>query len=146
MTNTSTTSATINRHQGTNDSATILYATEEHYTRYHDLDKSISVPGGANISHIPLFGLKPNTTYKYQVIPSASPDVFSIRSFQTFPLNGAFTFIVISDSQKGHTYELGQRFKYVAVLLQMSLIFYSSSMAGITMDMIMNQGLRCSTM
>lgn len=114
VTNTSTSSASINWRQATEDASIIAYANESYYSQYKSFDKILLVQNVSNFYHVLLSELEPNTTYKYLVTPSGNPDAFNIRSFRTFPVQGQFTFIVLSDSQKGHTYNLNKRFKYVA--------------------------------
>jgi hypothetical protein len=109
VTKTNTTSATINWWQ---DSAgkdwTVKYANASYYDAHGDFDHIVPDPDLANYHHVLLTGLNPNTTYKYLVEPSDKNTIFAVRKFQTFPVSGPFTFIVISDS---HASE--HRFKYV---------------------------------
>jgi PKD repeat protein len=95
---------------------TVAYATSSYYDAHGTFDHSVPDPDPdpANFHHILLTGLTPNTTYRYQVRVAGSDSpgnsqVFSVRKFQTFPVSGPFTFIVISDT---HAQE--QRFRYVA--------------------------------
>ena len=64
--------------------------------------------------HVQLTGLQPDTSYTYRVRPSGRDESFDKRTFRTMPKSGPFTFIVISDPQKGHNYSEKERFKYVA--------------------------------
>ena len=117
VTKTNTTSGVINWWQETQGSGwTVHYATANYYEEHGKFDHIIPDPdaGPANFHHVLLTGLEPNTTYKYQVEPTGSDSsgnnqVFSVRQFQTFPVSGPFSFIVISDT---HAQE--ERFRYVA--------------------------------
>ncbi len=95
---------------------TVAYATASYYDAHGKFDHSVPDPDPdpANFHHVLLTGLTPNTTYRYQVQAAGSDSpgnsqVFSVRKFQTFPVSGPFTFVVISDT---HAQE--QRFRYVA--------------------------------
>ncbi len=117
VTNTSTTSAIINWWQESQGGGwTVLYANASYYDEHGKFDHAVPDPNPdpANFHHVLLTGLEPNTTYKYLVEPAGSDSpgtkkVFSVRKFQTFPVSGPFTFVVISDT---HANE--ERFRYVA--------------------------------
>jgi len=114
VTNTNTTSAIINWHGGSNESGVIDYATSSYYNQYQNFDNTKTFPENGSYQHVQLTGLEPNTSYIYRVMPSGNPAVFDNRTFQTMPVSGPFTFIVISDSQEGDNYTEWMRFKYVA--------------------------------
>jgi len=114
VTKTTTTSATINWQGETDGSGSIDYATANYYKEHNGFNKTVTAPTNSTFQHVPLTDLEPNTAYVYKVKPSGKEDVFSNRAFQTMPISGPFTFIVISDSQEGHHYTEGKRFKCVA--------------------------------
>ena len=109
VTKLSTDSATINWRAEDLGSGTVDYATSSYYNQHNSFDKTASSQIAGAYQHVQLTGLEPNTSYIYRAKPSYSPDQFSNRTFQTMPVSGPFTFIVISDS---HAQE--KRFKYVA--------------------------------
>ena len=111
---TTTNSATINWQGASDKAGDIEYATSKYYDEHKKFDKTISSPTKAAYQHVELTGLEPNTSYIYRVKPEGNTDVFSNRTFQTMPVSGPFTFIVISDSQEGHSYTEAMRFKPVA--------------------------------
>jgi PKD repeat protein len=114
VTNTNTTSATINWH-GENDGAgSIDYATSDYYNQHQSFEDTVTSGVTGAYQHVQLTGLEPDTTYIYHVTPSGNADVYGNRMFQTMPVSGPFTFIVISDSQEGDNYTEWMRFKYVA--------------------------------
>jgi phosphodiesterase/alkaline phosphatase D-like protein len=78
------------------------------------LKKTIASHATAPYKHVVLNGLEPNTSYTYRVRPSGDEFAFGDRTFQTMPIRGPFTFIVISDSQEGHNYTEMKQFRYVA--------------------------------
>jgi hypothetical protein len=109
VTKTNTTSATINWWQeSAGKDWTVKYANASYYDDHGDFDHIVPDPDLSNYHHVLITGLDPNTTYKYLVEPSDKSTIFAVRKFQTFPVSGPFTFIVISDS---HAAE--KRFKYV---------------------------------
>jgi len=114
VTNTNTTSATINWRGESNGAGSIDYATSIYYTQHHSFDKRITSSEIASYQHLEINGLTPNTSYTYRVEPSGNMSAFGNRTFRTMPISGPFTFIVISDSQEGHNYTEWMRFKYVA--------------------------------
>ena len=109
VTKLSTNSATINWRAGDLGSGTVDYATSSYYNQNNSFDKTASSQIAGAYQHVQLTGLEPNTSYIYRAKPSDSPNQFSNRTFQTMPVSGPFTFIVLSDS---HAQE--KRFKYVA--------------------------------
>ena len=98
VTNTNTTSATINWWQGTNGTGIIKYANASYYNQYNGFDKTIADAEVTPYHHVLLTGLDPNTSYKYWVQPLSHETVFNNRTFRTMPVSGPFTFIVISDT------------------------------------------------
>ena len=111
VTKTNTTSATINWWQeSAGKDWTIKYASATYYNDHGDFDHTVPDPDPdpASFHHVLITGLDPSTTYKYLVEPPDNSTIFAVRKFQTFPVSGPFTFIVISDS---HASE--KRFKYV---------------------------------
>ncbi|MFA5332827.1 MAG: metallophosphoesterase family protein [Methanoregula sp.] len=111
VTKTNTTSATINWWQeSAGKDWTVKYANGSYYDNHGVFDHTMPDPDPdlVNFHHVLITGLAPNTTYKYLVEPSDNSNIFAVRKFQTFPVSGPFTFIVISDS---HASE--KRFKYV---------------------------------
>ncbi len=113
VTKTNTTSATINWLGGSNESGVIDYAASSYYNQYKKFDKTVAVQAMNAYQQVLLTDLEPDTSYTYRVRPSGNEDVFGNRRFQTFPVSGPFTFIVISDSHADD-----YRFKYVADALK----------------------------
>ncbi len=114
VTKTTTHSATINWH-GDNDGLGLIdYATKSYYTEHQSFKTTAAAPTMDAYQHVQLTGLKPDTEYIYRVRPSCNAGAFGNRTFRTMPVSGPFTFIVISDSQEGHTYTEEMRFRYVA--------------------------------
>jgi acid phosphatase type 7 len=107
-------SATINWRGEENGSGLVDYATSSYFHTYHSYEKTIATTKAATYQHIRISGLESNTSYTYRVRPSGSNESFDNRTFRTMPISGPFTFIVISDPQKGQNYEEKERFKYVA--------------------------------
>jgi len=99
---------------GRNLPAKIDYAASSYFDQHHSFEKTIASNITAPYQHVELDDLEPNTSYTYQVRPSGDESAFSDRTFQTMPVSGPFTFIVISDSQEGHNYTEMKRFRYVA--------------------------------
>jgi acid phosphatase type 7 len=114
VTLTTTDSATINWRGEENGSGSIDYATSNYFDRHHSYEKTIATTEAATYQHIRIGGLESNTSYIYRVRPSGRDELFDNRTFRTMPISGPFTFIVISDPQKGRNYEEMERFKYVA--------------------------------
>jgi len=114
VTNTNTTSATINWRGESSGSGSIDYATSIYYAQHQSFDKRITSSEIASYQHLEITGLTPNTSYTYRVRPTGNESAFGNRTFRTMPVSGPFTFIVISDSQEGHYYTEWMRFKYVA--------------------------------
>ena len=111
---TTTNSATINWRGENSGTGSIDYATTSYFNAHHSFEKTITTTSPATYQHVELKGLQPGTSYTYRVKPSGKDASFDIRSFRTMPVSGPFTFIVISDPQKGDNYSEQQRFKYVA--------------------------------
>jgi len=114
VTKTTTDSATINWRGEDDGSGSVDYATSDYFDTHHSFENIISTTDAAAYKHVQLTGLKPNTSYIYRVNPSGKDESFDNRTFRTMPISGPFTFIVISDPQKGHDYDEKKRFKYVA--------------------------------
>jgi len=114
VTNTTTTSATINWRQDTIGTESIAYAKTDYYFRTGSFDTTVTTSSTTPYLHAQLTGLEPGTSYTYLVKPSENPGVFSPRAFRTMPNSGPYTFVVISDAQEGSTYSEDQRFHYVA--------------------------------
>lgn len=114
VTKTTTDSATINWRGEDSGSGSIDYATSSYFNTHYGFEKTITATNTATYQHVLLTGLEPNTSYVYTVRPSGRNESFDTRTFRTMPISGPFTFIVISDPQKGHNYDEKQRFKYVA--------------------------------
>jgi hypothetical protein len=114
VTKTTINSATINWHGASDGAGEIEYAKSSYYNEHQRFDKTTASQTTGAYQHVQLIGLEPDTSYIYRVKPSGNADVFSNRTFRTMPINGTFTFIVISDPQEGHNYTEEQRFKYVA--------------------------------
>jgi hypothetical protein len=114
VTKTTTDSATINWRGEDNGSGSVDYATSSYFNAHHSFEKTRDTTGAATYQHIQITGLESDTSYIYRVRPSGGDDLFDNRSFRTMPASGPFTFIVISDPQKGHRYDETKRFKYVA--------------------------------
>ncbi|MDD4448677.1 MAG: metallophosphoesterase family protein [Methanothrix sp.] len=111
---TTTDSATINWRGSENGSGFVDYATSSYFDRHHSYEKTIESTKAATYQHLRLSELELNTSYTYRVRPSGKDESFDNRTFRTMPRSGPFTFIVISDPQKGQYYEEKERFKYVA--------------------------------
>ena len=114
ITKTTTNSATINWRGEANGTGSIDYATSSYFDTNNSFQKTVVAADAATYQHIRLTGLQPNTTYTYRVRPSGRDENFGNRTFRTMPESGPFTFIVISDPQKGPKYDEWKRFKYVA--------------------------------
>ena len=114
VTKTTTHSATINW-RGENDGLGLIdYATASYYGKHQGFEETIASLTMGSYQHVELTHLEPNTSYIYRVRPSGNAGAFTNRTFRTMPVSGAFTFVVISDSQEGHHYTEEQRFKYIA--------------------------------
>lgn len=114
VTQTTKDSAMINWRGEDNGSGSIDYATSGYFDTHDDFEKTIATTGAVTYQHVQLTGLQPDTSYTYRVRPSGRDESFDNRTFRTMPVSGPFTFIVISDPQKGHKYDETKRFKYVA--------------------------------
>jgi len=114
VTKTTTNSAVINWRGESNGVGSVNYATLDYYNQHQNFNNTIASQTNDQHQHVQLAGLDPDTSYIYRVIPSGNENAFSNRMFRTMPVNGPFTFVVISDSQEGHNYTEWQRFKYVA--------------------------------
>ena len=109
VTDLTTASATINWRGADSGTGSVEYATSSYYNEHQSFnEKTVSSTTGA-YQHVSLTNLEPDTSYVYRVKPSDNPDLFSNRTFQTMPVSGPFTFLVISDT---HAEE--KRFKWVA--------------------------------
>ena len=91
VTNTNTTSATINWRGESRGSGLIDYATLSYYNTHHSYEKTIASTDITSYQHVQLNGLEPNTSYIYLVRPSGNEDVFANRMFRTMPVSGPFT-------------------------------------------------------
>ncbi len=98
VTNTTTTSATVNWRGADAASGSVEYATSAYYNEYHSFQNTITSTVTGAHQHVALTGLDPNTSYVYRARPSDNPDQFGTRAFKTMPVSGPFTFIVISDT------------------------------------------------
>jgi len=114
VTLTTTDSATINWRGEENGSGFVDYATSSYFDRHHSYEKTIESTKAATYQHLCISELESNKSYTYRVRPSGSNESFDNRTFRTMPISGPFTFIVISDPQKGRNYDEKERFKYVA--------------------------------
>jgi hypothetical protein len=114
VTKTTTNSAMINWRGEANGTGSIDYATTVFFNNNNKYDKTISTLKAATYQHVLISGLSPNTSYTYRVRPSGTDKSFDNRTFRTMPESGPFSFIVISDPQKGQKYDETKRFKYVA--------------------------------
>jgi len=109
VTDLTTTSGTINWRGSSSGTGSVEYATSSYYNEHQSFnEKTHSSTTGAN-QHVSLANLEPDTSYVYRAEPSDNPGAFGNRTFQTMPVSGPFTFLVISDT---HAEE--KRFKYVA--------------------------------
>jgi hypothetical protein len=109
VTDLTTVSATINWRGSNLATGSVEYATASYYNQHQSFnEKTESATAGA-YQHVSLTNLEPNTSYVYRAEPSDNPDEFGNRAFQTMPVSGPFTFLVISDT---HAEE--KRFKWVA--------------------------------
>ena len=106
--------ATINWQGASTATGSVDYATSAYYDKNKGFEKTVTSKVKAAYQHVQLTDLVPGTPYVYRVRPSGSTPAFANRAFKTMPLKGPFTFIVISDTQEGHTYTEAMRFKYVA--------------------------------
>ncbi|MGC9444750.1 MAG: Ig-like domain-containing protein [Candidatus Methanospirareceae archaeon] len=98
VTNTTTTSATINWKTENATTGTVTYANESYYAQYEDYDRAVDAGEEKQLYHLTLNNLTPDTGYHYQVeIENRST---GDCAFRTFPLNGSFTFVVYGDSQE----------------------------------------------
>jgi acid phosphatase type 7 len=114
VTKTTVASATINW-RGENDGLGLVdYATADYFDSHQGFQHTMAsvTPGG--YQHVELTGLLPGTKYVYRVRPSGNTARFDDRCFRTMPVDGPFTFIVISDTQEGHNYPESLRFRHVA--------------------------------
>jgi len=114
VTQTTTNSATINWRGEANGTGSIDYARAVYFDKNNRYEKTISTLKEATYQHVLISGLEPNTSYTYRVRPSGTDRSFDNRTFRTMPESGPFSFIVISDPQKGQNYDETKRFKYVA--------------------------------
>jgi hypothetical protein len=114
VTRTTKHSATINWKGASDGTGSVDYARSGYYEKHQRFEKTV-VSGTVGVyQHVNLSNLRPDTAYVYRVRPSGDEDAFGNRTFRTMPVSGAFTFIVISDSQEGHDYTEAMRFKLVA--------------------------------
>lgn len=114
VTNTTTTTATINWRSETNQSGYIYLAASSYFNRHHSFENVTPAQTAVQYQHVHLTGLQPNTSYTYLVRPSGDPSAFKNRTFRTMPVGGPFTFILIGDTREGTNYTEANRFKYVA--------------------------------
>jgi hypothetical protein len=133
---TTTNSATINWHGESSGTGSIDYATSSYFSQHHSFEKTASSQIAAQYQHVLLTDLESNTSYIYRVSPSGNENAFDNRTFQTMPMSGPFTFIVISDSQEGHNYTEMKRFRYVAQAVAKERTRFLSYTAGIMLGMI----------
>ena len=110
VTKTTTNSATINWYGSNSKAGNIEYDTSSYYIANGSFRNTKINETTVAYQHVQLSDLEPNTSYTYRVKTSdTTPHEFSVRTFQTMPVSGPFTFIVISDA---HAQD--KRFKYVA--------------------------------
>ena len=114
VTKTTEHSATVNWQGAKTETGSVDFATSAYYDKNKSFEKTVTSKVKAAYQHVPLTDLVPGTPYVYRVRPSGTAPVSANRAFRTMPLKGPFTFIVMSDSQEGHTYTEAMRFKYVA--------------------------------
>jgi acid phosphatase type 7 len=114
VTGTTKHSATINWKGASDGAGSIDYARRGYYEKHQRFEKTVASETAGAYQHVTLPNLRSDTAYVYRVRPSGNEDAFGNRAFRTMPASGAFTFIVISDSQEGHDYTEAMRFKLVA--------------------------------
>jgi hypothetical protein len=114
VTETTTSTATINWRGESDGSGLIYYDTTSYFNQHHSFEYTISTQQATQYQHVPLRNLSPNTSYTYWVRPSGDMSAFGNRTFRTMPISGPFTFLVVCDSQEGSHYMETKRFKYVA--------------------------------
>ncbi len=113
VTKTTTDNATINWRGRSDASGVVHYDNTDYYTTNHEFRYSISTTNDDRYQHVKIDRLDEDMSYTYQV-KLDDGHLFGVHSFRTMPESGPFKFIVISDPQEGHNYNLEDRFKYVA--------------------------------
>jgi len=113
LTGTTTTGTVVNVKTTLATTVTVQYATEAEYAASSTYNLTATDGADAQLHHIMLSGLDPNTVYHYCVLyGTASTDDYH---FRTFPTSGAFTFVVLSDTQDQlPLFSQSERFKLVA--------------------------------
>jgi PKD repeat protein len=113
ITATTTTSTVVNVKTTLSTTVTVQYATEAQYTASGIYNLTATDGTDAQLHHIALSGLDPDTVYHYRVLygTESSTDCH----FRTFPTSGSFNFVVLSDTQDQlPLFSQSERFKLVA--------------------------------
>jgi PKD repeat protein len=113
VTGTTTTSAVVSVKTNVASAVTVDYATEAEYTASGTYNLSAADGTDAQLHHIELTGLDPDTAYHYRVVFGAESTADC--HFSTFPTSGQFNFVVVSDAQDQlPLFSQSERFKLVA--------------------------------
>lgn len=113
LTGTTTTSSVVNVKTSLATTVMVQYATEAEYTASSTYSLTATDNTNAQLHHIALSELDPNTVYHYRVLygTESSADFH----FSTFPTSGAFTFVVMADTQDElPLFSQSERYKLVA--------------------------------
>ncbi|MCK9591299.1 MAG: PKD domain-containing protein, partial [Methanoregula sp.] len=113
LTGTTTTGTVVNAKTSIATAVSVEYATDAYYTANSGYDQSATDSVTDTLHHVSLAGLTPDTLYHYRVVYAGQPT--GDLHFSTFPVSGAFTFVVYGDTQDQlPTYSQLERHKLVA--------------------------------
>jgi PKD repeat protein len=113
LTGTTTTGSVVNVKTTLATTVTVQYATEAQYTASGTYDLTATDGTNAQLHHIALSGLDPNTVYHYRVLYGAEST--ADFHFTTLAASGPVTFVVLSDTQDQlPLFSQSERFKLVA--------------------------------
>jgi PKD repeat protein len=113
ITGTTTTATVVNVKTTLATTVTVQYATEAQYIAGGTYNLTATDGTDAQLHHIALSGLDPNTVYHYRVLYGTESTADC--HFRTFPTSGPVTFVVLSDTQDQlPLFSQSERFKLVA--------------------------------
>jgi len=113
LTGTTTIGAVVNVKTTLATTVTVQYATEAEYTASSTYNLTATDGANTQLHHVALSGLDANTVYHYRVLYGTEST--GDYHFRTFPTSGAFTFVVLSDTQDQlPLFSQSERFKLVA--------------------------------